>query len=131
MKKPFIVGLVGSVILISGIVPMFTQYKGELEDVFVEFMEAAAIEDINVAYSCCSSEVDRGELADFINNNHDFFAGYEAVITSSWEVTSHNGVTEGYMSGDIIYSGEQRLPFEAWLFKEQDIWKIIGISLKY
>ena len=131
MKKPFIIGLVGAVILVAGIVPTFMQYKGELEDVFVEFMEAAAIKDIDAAYACCSPLQDRGEVADFIDYNYDCFAGYEAVTTSSWEVASSNGVTQGYIGGAIIYSGEQRLPFEAWLVKEQGVWKLIGISVSY
>ncbi|UCB42638.1 MAG: hypothetical protein JSV77_09315 [Dehalococcoidales bacterium] len=128
-KKPFVIGLVGLVLFVSGIVPTLVQFKGEVEEIVTEFMEAASAGDIDAAYACFSSQLDTEELADFINNNPSLFEGYERISTSSWEVVSSGGITSGSASGTIIYSGERRLPFEVWLIKEQGAWKMTGFYI--
>lgn len=129
LKKPFIIGLVGVVVLIGGLAGGLTQFKSEAEPVISEFMEAGAAKNMEAAYTCFSSQsASKEEIAEFINDNYDLFAGYERVTTSSWEVQSSAGVTEGYTAGAIIYTDDTRMPFEAWLVKENDVWKLTGFS---
>ena len=131
-KKPFIIGLVGFVLFLGGIIPTFMQIKAEVEPVITEFMEAGVAKDMEAAYACFSPQaVTKKEITDFINNSYNVFESFERVATSSFEVSSSAGITEGYVSGAIVYTGDGRLPFEAWLVKENDIWKLTGIDIGY
>jgi hypothetical protein len=131
-KKPFVLCLVGFVLVLGGLVPTLMQFKSEVEPVVTKFMEACEDKDVEAAYACFSTQsVTKEDLTDLINNNYSIFADFEHVTTSSWEVESGAGITQGYVTGAIIYSEDIRLPFEAWLVKENDIWKLTGIYIGY
>ncbi len=131
-KKPLVLGLVGLVLFLGGLVPTLMQFKSGVESVVTEFMEACEDKDVEAAYACFSTQsVTKEDLADFINNNYGLFADFERVTTSSWEVESGAGITQGYVTGVIIYSEDRGLPFEAWLVKENDFWKLTGINIGY
>ena len=123
-KKPFLIGLIGVVALIGGLVPTLVQTKGEVEPVITEFIEAGVAKDVDRAYACCHSSISKEEVAKLIINNYDLFEGFEDLTTSSLSVVSSAGITTAEFSGAIIYSGDRRLPFEASLVKENDIWRI-------
>ena len=131
-KKPFVLGLAGFTIFLVGLVPTLMQFKSEVEPVVTEFMEACEDKDVEAAYACVSTQSGTKEdLTDFINSNYSLFADFERVTTGSWEVQSSAGITQGYVTGAIIYSEDRSLPFEAWLVKEGDIWKLTDINIGY
>lgn len=131
-KKPFVLGLVGFVLFLGGLVPTLMQFKSEVEPVVTEFMEACEDKDVEAAYACFSTQsVTKEDLTDFINNNYSVFADFERVTTSGWEMESSAGITQGYVTGTIIYTEDRALPFEAWLVKENDIWKLTVINIGY
>jgi hypothetical protein len=135
-KKPLIIAVVGGVVLIVGLVSSCMQLYEELsgvEPVIAEFMEAGEAGDVEAAYACWSPwSVTEEEVDEYIENNYDdLFTGYESLTISGWNLESSGGITEAYVSGAIIYTGDKRLPFEALLVKENNVWKIIGIYIGY
>jgi hypothetical protein len=135
-KKPLIIAVVGVVVLIVGLVGSCTQLLEEfsgVEPVIAEFMEAGAANNTEAAYACWSTQsVTAEEIAEFIENNYDdLFAGYESLTFGSFEGESSAGITTCYVSGAVIYTGDQSLPFEASLVKKNDVWKITGIYIGY
>ena len=132
IKKPFLISLLGAIVMVGGMVPGLLQLKGEVQSVITEFMEAGATKDVSAAYDYCSSQaLTKEEISDFINNNFDLFSGFKDVSINSWSLESSAGITRGYASGAIVYKGDTRLPFEAGLIKEKGIWKLVGISIGY
>ena len=124
-KKPFLIGVVGLILFIAGLVPSLMQFKSEAEPVVAAYMEAGALGDVEAQYRCCHPQaVTKEELAEFLDHNRTLFSGYEDISTSGWSVHTSAGVTEGYMTGSIIYTDGTRWPFEAWLIKENDKWKL-------
>ena len=130
-KWPFLVSVIGVVLFVVGIAGAVTQTIFELEPVVAAFMQAGVARDVDGAYTYCSSgAITRGEIARFINYNYEWwFAGYRDVSTGSWSVETVAGTTTGYISGDIIYSDNRRLPFEASLVKDDGVWKITGFNI--
>jgi len=135
-KKPTVIAVVGVVVLIVGLVDSCTQLFEEFsgfEPVIAEFMEAGAANNTEAAYACWSPwAVTEEDITEFIEDNYDdLFAGYESLTISGFEGDSSGGITTCYVSGAVIYTGHQSLPFEASLVKENDVWKITGIYIGY
>ena len=130
-KKPFIIVLVGLVALVGGFVPTIMGVKSEVEPVIVEFMQAGVLQDADRAYTCCHASISREELRNFIMNNYDLFEGFKDITMSGFSVQTTAGITTADFSGAVIYSGDVRLPLEASLVKENDIWKITEIYIGY
>ena len=135
-KKPLVIAVVGVVVLVVGLVTSCTQlYEevSEVEAVIGEFMEAGEARDVEAAYAYFSPRsATEEEVDEYIESNYDdLFAGYESLTIGGWEMSSSGGITEVYVSGAIIYTGDQSLPFVAWLVKENDVWKITGIYIGY
>ena len=135
-KIPLIIAVVGVVVLIVGLVSSCTQLYEELsgiEPVIAEFMEAGEAGDVEAAYACWSSgSVTEEEVGEFIESRYDdLFAGYESLTISGWNTEYVAGITTCYASGAIVYTGDQSLPFEALLVKENEVWKITGIYIGY
>ena len=132
-KKPFVMYLVGVVVLIVGLGGSCTQLLGEVEPVIARFMEAGAANNTEAAYACWSTQAaSEEEIANLIESNYDHvFAGYERLNISGFEAQSSGGITTCYVSGAVVYTGDESLPFEASLVKSNDIWKITGISIGY
>jgi len=135
IKKPLIIGLgVGIAVIVVIVIIVTTQISGIFsgaKPVMEEFMEAGAANNTEAAYACWSPQwVTEEELAEFIEDHYDLFAGYERLNVSSFDGESSGGNTTCYMSGTVIYTGDQSLPFESWLVKNDD-WKITGIYIGY
>jgi len=130
-KKPFLIGIMGVIALIGGLAPIFTQLHSEVEPVIIEFMEAGVVKDVEGAYACCHLSVSREEVANLIHNNYELFEGFEDVSMSNLSVESSGGITTAEFSGAIVYSGDEMLPFEASLVRENDIWKIVYFCIGY
>jgi len=137
IKKPLIIGLgIGAVVIVVIVIIVMTQLSGMfsgVEPVIAQFMEAAEARDVEAAYACFSPElVTEEDLAEFIENNYDdLFAGYESLTFGSFEGESSAGVTTCHVSGVVVYTGNQNLPFEASLVKKNDVWKITGFYRGY
>lgn len=131
-KKPLVIYLVGVVVLIVGIVSSLAPFFG-VGPVIAEFMEAGAAENVEEAYDCWSPQsATEEDIAEYIESSYDdVFAGYERLTISSRSGQSSGGITTCYVSGAIVYTGDQSLPFEASLVKENDVWKITGIYVGY
>ena len=71
------------------------------------------------------------EIAEVIEGSYDVFAGYERLNLNSFEGESSAGITMCYVSGAVIYTGDQSLPFEASLVKQNGVWKITNIYIGY
>ncbi|HUX47941.1 MAG TPA: hypothetical protein VMV76_02005 [Dehalococcoidia bacterium] len=129
-KKLVIIGLVTVAGVIGAIaVPSLIHFSG-VEPVIAEFMEAGAARNVEAAYGCWSPQsVTEEDIAEFIESSYDVFAGYERVDLNSLSGQSGGGISEAYVKGAIIYTGGQRLPLEAHLVEEDDVWKIIGIRI--
>jgi hypothetical protein len=123
------------VVVIVGILVIFAFRMGRdrygFESVIRKFMGAGAAKDMGAAYACWSPHsVTEESIAEFIESSYDVFAGYEGLTISDQGIRSGvGGITEGDVSGAIIYTGDKRLPLKARLVKEKDIWKIIGIRI--
>lgn len=128
-KKPFVIGLIGLVLFVCGIVPSIGQFKSEAEPVIAAYMEAGAAGDVDGQYKCCSPRVfTKEEVSEFLDDNYALFEGFKDVSISSWSWESRAGITTGYVAGAIIYTDDTRWPFEAWLVKENDVWKLTGFQ---
>jgi hypothetical protein len=105
--------------------------RSGFESVITKFMKAGAARNVGAAYACWSSHsATEEDIAEFIESRYEVFAGYERLTISDQGTRSGvGGITEGDVSGDIIYSGNQRLPLGARMVKENDVWKIIGIRI--
>jgi len=124
-KKPFVISLIGLILFIGGLVPHSMQFKSEAEPVIAGFMEAGAAGDVDQQYSYWHRRAgSKEELAEFLDDNRTSFSEYKDMSTSSWSVETEAGITEGYVTGSIIYTDGTRCPFEAWLIKENDVWKL-------
>ena len=133
-KKPLVIALVGVVILIVGIVTSCTQlFEGfsGVKPVIAEFMEAGEARNVTAAYACWSPQsATEEEIAGYIESNYDdVFAGYERLNINRWSGESSAGITTCYVSGAVIYTGDQSLPLEASLVKDNDVWKITGVRI--
>jgi hypothetical protein len=105
--------------------------RSAFESVITKFMEAGAARDMGAAYACWSPRsATEEDIAGFIESSYNVFAGYERLTISDQETRSGaGGITEGDVSGAIIYTGDQRLPLKARLVKDKDVWKITGIRI--
>ena len=102
----------------------------DVKSVIMEFLKAGAARNVEAAYACCSPQSPaKEEISKLIERSRDVFAGYERVNISSWSGRSDGGISEAYVKGAIIYTVGQRLPLEAHLVKENDVWKIIDIQI--
>lgn len=121
--------------VIIGIVVVFalrmSRERSVFESIIAKFMEAGAARDMGAAYDCWSPHsATEEDIAGFIENSYDVFAGYERLTIGDQGTRSGvGGITEGDVSGDIIYTGDQRLPLGVRLVKENGVWKIIGIRI--
>ena len=132
-KKPFLAYLVGVVVLIVGLAGSCTQIIGDVEPVIARFMEAAAANNTEAAYACCSTQgISEEDIADLIESNYDdVFAGYERLNISGFQAQSSAGITLCDVSGAVIYTDGESLPLEASLAKVNDAWKITYIHIGY
>jgi hypothetical protein len=130
-KLAIVIGSVVVVgILIGTIVPSLGRFFSEVKPVITEFMEAGVARDVEAAYACWSPQsVTEEEIAEFIESSYDLFAGYERLTINIWNGQSSGGTTTCYVSGAVIYTGDQSLPLEASLTKESEVWKILGIQV--
>jgi hypothetical protein len=121
--------------VIIGIVVVFalrmSRERSRFESVITEFMGAGAARNMEAAYACWSlHSATEEDIVGFIENSYEVFSGYERVTISDQGTRSGvGGITEGDVSGDIIYAGDRKLPLGARLVKENDVWKIIGIRI--
>jgi len=121
--------------VIIGIVVVFalrmSRERSGFESVITKFMKAGAARNMGAAYACWSPHsATEEDIAEFIESRYEVFGGYEGLTINDQGTRSGvGGITEGDVSGDIIYSGDQRLPLGARLVKENDVWKIIGIRI--
>jgi hypothetical protein len=122
-------------VVIIGIVVVvalrMSRERSGFESVITKFMKAGAARNMGAAYACWSPySATEEDIAEFIESRYEVFAGYERLAIGDQGTRSGvGGITEGDVSGDIIYSGDQRLPLGARLVKENDVWKIIGIRI--
>jgi len=119
-------------------IPPYTVYyaiklkkqRSEVKSVITAFTEAVVSRNVEAAYSYCSPHSPtKEEIAGVIESRHNVFEGYERLTISSQDPESNGGITTCYVSGAAIYTVGQSLPFEAWLAKENGVWKITGIRI--
>jgi len=102
----------------------------EVKPVVSEFMAAGAANNTEAAYACWSTQAATEEqIAELIQDNYNAFAGYDHLNISSYNGQSSGGTTTCDVSGAVVYSGNQSLPFEASLVKQNGVWKITGVSI--
>jgi len=117
-------------ILLGVMLPSLIQFFSGVGPVIAEFMEAGAARNVDEAYACWSPQsVTEEEIDEYIESNYGVFAGYERVDLNSQSGQSGGGISETYVKGAIIYTGGQRLPLEASLVKDNDVWKITGVRI--
>jgi len=105
-------------------------WHSRFKSVITEFMEAGAARNLEAAYACCSPHSPaKEEIAGVIESSYEVFASYERLSINSQNPKSDGGIDSYYVKGDIIYTGKQSLPLEAWLAKDNDVWKITGIQI--
>jgi len=123
------VGVLAVVVLVPSLIHMFQFFSG-VESVMAEFIEAGASGNMEAACACwCLQSATEEEITGFVESSYDVFAGYERLNISSKNGQSSGGIDSCYISGAIIYTGGQRLPLEASLMKENDVWKVTGIRI--
>jgi hypothetical protein len=104
--------------------------RTEVEWVITEFVQAVAAKNLEAVCACWSPQsATKEEIAGVIERSDKVFAGYERLAISSENPKSSGGIYSYHVNGDIIYTGNQRWPFEAWLVQENDVWKITGIQI--
>ena len=131
-KKLAIIGsvVVGGILIGTIVVPSLMQFFSGVNTVITEFMEAGAAKNVEAAYACWSPQsITEEEIDEYIESNYGVFAGYERVALNSQSGQSSGGISEAYVKGDIIYTGDKRLPLEASLVKDNDVWKITGVRI--
>jgi len=117
-------------ILLGVMLPSLMQFFSGVNTVMAEFMEAGAARNVEAACACWSPQsATEEEIDEYIESNYDVFAGYERVDLNSQSGQSSGGISEAYVKGAIIYTGGQRLPLEASLVKDNDVWKITGVRI--
>jgi len=117
-------------ILLGVMLPNLLQFFSGVNTVIAEFMEAGVARNVEAAYACWSPQsVTEEEIAGYIESSYDVFAGYERVDLNSQSGQSGGGISEAYVKGAIIYTGGQRLPLEASLVKDNDVWRITGVRI--
>jgi hypothetical protein len=122
--------VVGVVLLLGVMLPNLMQFFSGVNTVIAEFMEAGVARDVEAAYACWSLQsVTEEEIAGYIESSYDVFADYERVDLNSQSGQSDGGISEAYVKGAIIYTGGQRLPLEASLVKDNDVWRITGVRI--
>jgi hypothetical protein len=103
----------------------------ECDAVVNSFMTAAAAKDADSAYDCmCSGAATQEDVESFIQNRYDLFQGFQEVKMRCIEV--HYSETEGDTAeyqGEAGYSRDFTTWVEAELVKEDDEWKIWGITI--
>jgi hypothetical protein len=125
-----IVSMVVVVLLLGVMLPNLLQFFSGVNTVIAEFMEAGVARNVEAAYACWSPQsVTEEEIDEYIESSYDVFAGYERVDINSQSGQSGGGISEAYVKGAIIYTGGQRLPLEASLVKDSDVWKITGVRI--
>ncbi len=129
-KKLVIIGLVALAGIIGPIaVPPIVDFS-RVGPVIAEFMEAGAARNVEEACACWSPQsVTEKEIDGYIERNYDVFTGYERVDLNSWSGRSGGGIVSCYAKGAIVYAGGKKLPLEAQLVKENDVWKITGVRI--
>ena len=124
--------------LVCLFIPPYTIYyaielgrqRSEVKSVITEFMEAVVARNVESAYAYCSlHSPTREEIAGVIESSYKIFEGYERLTISSQNPKSSGGITTCYVSGEVIYSSAPGCPFEAWLAKDNGVWKITGINI--
>jgi hypothetical protein len=131
-KKLAIIGsvVVGGILIGTIVVPSLMQFFSGVNTVIAGFMEAGAARNVEAACACWSPQsVTEEEIDEYIESNYGVFAGYERVALNSQSGQSSGGISEAYVKGDIIYTGDKRLPLEASLVKDNDVWKIAGVRI--
>ena len=131
-KKLAIIGsvVVGGILIGTIVVPSLMQFFSGVNTVIAEFMEAGAASNVEAACACWSPQsVTEEEIDAYIESNYGVFTGYERVDLNSQSGQSSGGISEAYVKGAIIYTGGQRLPLEASLVKDNEVWKITGIRI--
>jgi hypothetical protein len=104
--------------------------RTEVESVITGFMEAGAARNLEAVYACWAPQsATEEDIAGVVERSDKVFAGYERLAISSENPKSSGGIYSYHVNGDIIYTGNQRWPFEAWLAQENDVWKITGIQI--
>ena len=142
--QPLVIALVGVVILIIGIVSGLPgmevgyidsgagmEVVENVETVIAEFMEAGAARNVEAAYDYWTPKLaTEEEIVEYIESRYDdLFAGYESLDIDSWIGWSTGDTDNCNARGEIIYIGAKILQFEAWLVKENDVWRIIDILI--
>lgn len=123
------VGVLAAVVLVPSLIHMFQFFSG-VETAVAEFIEAGAVGNMEAACACWSPQsATEEEIAGFVESNYDVFTGYERLSINNKNGQSSEGINSCYISGAIIYTRGQRLPLEASLMKENDIWKMTGIRI--
>lgn len=104
--------------------------RTDVERTIRQFLQAVAAKDLEAVYACWSPHsATKGEIARVIERGDKVFAGYERLDISSENPKSSGGIRSYHVNGDIMYAGNQRWPFEAWLVQENAVWKITGIQI--
>ena len=118
----------------------------DVKQVIAEFMEAGESRDMEAAYACkhYRSSFEEGRVELIERRYDDIFAGYESLTIDrmSWkwgigigiEVVvgpadrdgdgDGGGIDSCRAKGVIRYTSGKVLPFDAWMAKENDVWKI-------
>lgn len=129
-KRPFFIGLIGVGFLVVGIVPALMQYNAEAKPVVAEFMEVAAVRDIDTActlFASPVSETGRKNLEELILGSYELFEDYQGIKTRHIEFQwSKSGDTIVY-SGEVQYLGGFKGWVDAELIKQGEEWKLISI----
>jgi len=119
-----------AVLLLGVMLPHLLQFFSGVNTVIAEFMEAGVARNVEAACACWSLQsATEEEIAGFVESSYDVFAGYERVDINSRSGQSGGGVDSCHARGAVIYTDGERLPLEAQLVKENDVWKITGIRI--
>gem|GEM_PF-1856659 len=118
------------------LLPCAISYAAELrrqrtnvECVITEFVQAVAAKNLEAVYACWSPQsATKEEIAAVIERSDKAFTGYERLAFTSENPESSGGICSYHVHGDIVYTDDQRWPFEAWLVQEDGVWKITGVQ---
>ena len=132
-KKLAIIGsvVVGGILIGTIVVPSLMQFFSGVNTVIAEFMEAGVARNVETAYACWSPQsATEEEIAGYIESSYDdVFAGYDHLNINSRRGESSGGIDSCYVSGAVIYTGDQSLSLKASLVKDNDVWKITGVRI--
>jgi hypothetical protein len=104
--------------------------RSEIQSVIWDFVEAAAGRNVEAACACCSPHSPtKEEIAGVIESSYGVFSSCKLVTITSQSPRSSGGINSCYVSGAVTYSDNQSWPFEAWVVKYNDVWKITGIRI--